>query len=278
MHKVTTIRFADMPGVAVDRYDCAPGKPEGVDRHAHAEFQICWAVGVACSYNYRGVRHGVPRGAICVVHPEEIHTTSDAEEREPGATYHMLYLGPAVIQAVAVELAGGAPGVPFVGDPVLTDDASAVAIRSLILALERNADRLVRDVLCLAACAQLVRRHGWTCATPSGRVSARPEVLRARDFLHAHTERPVSLAELASVVGLSPYHLCRVFKQELHLAPHAYHLRVRVAAARALLVTGSTPSEAATATGFYDQSQLGRHFRRFTGTTPSRYGSPARIA
>jgi len=41
--------------------------------------------------------------------------------------------------------------------------------------------------------------------------------------------------------------------------------------AKELLAAGVRPSEIAPRVGFYDQSQLNRHFRRIVGTTPGAY-------
>ncbi|CAM5537911.1 AraC family transcriptional regulator OS=Streptomyces fumanus OX=67302 GN=GCM10018772_29740 PE=4 SV=1 [Streptomyces fumanus] len=45
----------------------------------------------------------------------------------------------------------------------------------------------------------------------------------------------------------------------------------RVERARQLLLAGRAPADVATATGFYDQAHLTRHFKRLVGVTPGRY-------
>jgi AraC-like DNA-binding protein len=50
----------------------------------------------------------------------------------------------------------------------------------------------------------------------------------------------------------------------------------RVERARRLLLDGRSPAEVATATGFYDQSHLTRHFRRLVGVPPGRFRDSAR--
>jgi AraC family transcriptional regulator len=39
-------------------------------------------------------------------------------------------------------------------------------------------------------------------------------------YIHAYLDQDLSLAELASLVQLSPYHFARLFKQSTGLAPH----------------------------------------------------------
>jgi len=45
----------------------------------------------------------------------------------------------------------------------------------------------------------------------------------------------------------------------------------RVDRARRLLLDGAPAAEVAAAAGFTDQAHLTRHFKRYLGTTPSRY-------
>jgi AraC-like DNA-binding protein len=68
----------------------------------------------------------------------------------------------------------------------------------------------------------------------------------------------------------------RAFRSRYGLPPHAYLVQIRLQAARRLLLSGSSVIESALATGFYDQSRLGRFFRRAYGISPARYAIAAR--
>jgi transcriptional regulator GlxA family with amidase domain len=92
-------------------------------------------------------------------------------------------------------------------------------------------------------------------------------------FIREHYAEDVSLADIAKAADMSPFHLARVFKKSMGMAPHHYLVEVRVHSARALLSTGGDrPSlaEVATAVGFSDQSHLTRQFKRILGTTPKK--------
>ena len=93
----------------------------------------------------------------------------------------------------------------------------------------------------------------------------------ARQYLDAHIGDNVSLMSLAVVVGLSPFHLCRVFKDAVGLTPHAYQDQLRVRRAKQLLTEQVPIAQAAVEVGFYDQAHLTRHFKRVVGITPGRY-------
>jgi AraC family transcriptional regulator len=96
----------------------------------------------------------------------------------------------------------------------------------------------------------------------------------ALEFIHANYARELALTDIAAAAHLSPFHLARLFKQCLGVAPHQYVIQVRVNSARWLLSAGSgerSLAEVASAVGFADQSHLTRHFKRVTGVTPRQF-------
>ena len=94
-------------------------------------------------------------------------------------------------------------------------------------------------------------------------------VLRARRFAAAHLDEALPLAELGAKVGMSPWHLHRLYRRSWGLTPAQHRLEARLRAARALLLSGHPVAEAAAATGFADQSHFCRAFRRLMGVPPA---------
>lgn len=101
-------------------------------------------------------------------------------------------------------------------------------------------------------------------------------VRRAAEYLREHLADAVTLDDLAYHAGLDKFHLCRAFRAQIGMPPHAYLTYLRVARAKQLLEQGVRASEVAPRVGLYDQSQLNRHFRRIVGTTPARHAIEAR--
>lgn len=97
-----------------------------------------------------------------------------------------------------------------------------------------------------------------------------------RDLLDAHLTDGISLEEASRVLNAHPAYLVRVFSRHFGLGPHQYLTGRRVDAARRLLLAGMPAAEVATTAGFYDQSHLTRHFKRFLATTPGRFAASAR--
>jgi AraC family transcriptional regulator len=92
------------------------------------------------------------------------------------------------------------------------------------------------------------------------------------EFIEENLAENVSLAKLAQLIHLSPYHFCRAFKQSFGVPPHRYHTHLRIERAKALL---ANPSESVTAigmaVGFSETSSFTAAFRRTSGMTPSDY-------
>ncbi|MBD2074232.1 helix-turn-helix transcriptional regulator [Phormidium sp. FACHB-592] len=89
------------------------------------------------------------------------------------------------------------------------------------------------------------------------------------DYIHTYLNRDLSLAELASVINISPTYFASLFKQAMGISPHQYVIQQRVEQAKVMLKrTDLTIADIALQVGFSNQSHLTRHFKRFTGMTP----------
>jgi AraC-like DNA-binding protein len=94
----------------------------------------------------------------------------------------------------------------------------------------------------------------------------------AADFIREDITRDYSLAEVAAVAGMSPYHFIRIFKTQLGKAPHEYLTGLRIARACELLRSSTANiTEVCFACGFASPSHFAAVFRQQVGVSPSRY-------
>ena len=127
---------------------------------------------------------------------------------------------------------------------------------------------LARDLLGLHS---QTRREA--ASVPSERVSTRIEIYkrlcRAREFMHAHRDAPVTLADAARAACLSPYHFHRLFRKTFRETPHQYLVRERLERARYLLAHAEMPvTEVCLACGFESLGSFSTLFRRRFGMPP----------
>lgn len=102
------------------------------------------------------------------------------------------------------------------------------------------------------------------------RVAEPPQVARARQFIHEHCEDDLSLGEVARHAAISPFYLCKKFKEVTGLNFTDYVSRVRVEKAKQLLSDpNQRVSEIAYQTGFQSLSHFNRCFKRITGQSPT---------
>ena len=95
---------------------------------------------------------------------------------------------------------------------------------------------------------------------------------RVEAHVTKHLDRPLALADLAEVAGLSPYHFAHCFKQTAGMPPYRYVVLQRVEEARRLLRhTDWRISDVAAAVGYESQGHFATLFKRETGVSPGTY-------
>lgn len=99
----------------------------------------------------------------------------------------------------------------------------------------------------------------------------RPEVRKAVRMLQDRFAECVPLEELAAAVGLSKFHLIRLFRKQVGFSPHAFQLQLRISRARQMLADGTTLADVADACGFADQAHFSRCFKNAVGYTPGTF-------
>jgi AraC family transcriptional regulator len=92
------------------------------------------------------------------------------------------------------------------------------------------------------------------------------------DYIEENLHQDISLAELAAIAQLSPYHFCRAFKEAVGEPPHRYQMSRRIEQAKTLLAKRSlSVSDVATTVGYGSLSRFSALFRQTTGHSPRDY-------
>jgi AraC family transcriptional regulator len=92
------------------------------------------------------------------------------------------------------------------------------------------------------------------------------------DYIEANLHQDISLAELAAIARLSPYHFCRAFKEIIGEPPHRYQMSRRIERAKTLLTKPVlSVSDVAATVGYGSLSRFSALFRQVTGYSPRDY-------
>ena len=102
----------------------------------------------------------------------------------------------------------------------------------------------------------------------------RDAVEHVRRLLAHRLGDPLRLEDIAREVGLSPFHLCRLFRAATGSTLHAYRNQMRLVSALELLADGGGITEVALDLGYSSHSHFTEAFRRLFGITPSRLRRP----
>jgi len=95
---------------------------------------------------------------------------------------------------------------------------------------------------------------------------------RARDYMDRHFDEPLDLDQLASVAGVSKYHLVRSFEATYDETPMRYLTRRRIERAQDLLRHANlTVTEICMLVGFSSMGSFSARFKEVVGETPTAY-------
>ena len=233
--------------------------------HVHEETMIVvTGSGMGQPY-FRGEVHRIVPGDVVVLRPGEAHEGGPAANST--WSYRSFYVTSGIMARVAEELGG----MPQFAGGVIHDPAVASALRRAHHALEAPASELARESMLLDALVNMINRHADGNASPRRKNGEHRAVTVVKAYLESLPGENVSLDTLAQAASISPYRLCRVFRRDTGLSPHAYQIQVRARFAKSLLRTGLPIAQVAVEAGFFDQAHLTRHFKRIYGVTPGQY-------
>ena len=96
-------------------------------------------------------------------------------------------------------------------------------------------------------------------------------LLRAKDLIHARYGEPLTIEDLARAAALSPFHFLRLFRAAFGETPHRYLTRVRIEAAKRLLLKDAPVTEVCFDVGFQSLGSFSALFSRAVGAAPTAF-------
>lgn len=236
--------------------------------HVHASWTLLIVDDGAVSYDLDRHAHLVA-DAVTLLPPHVPHNGRSATAE--GFRKRVVYLDSAQLPEALIGRA--------VDQPVFVDAVLRRRIHQIHGALAQPGEEFEAESRLALVAERLAEHLRRRVGEEKGAPVADPPLARAlRDLLAERFRAGLTLSEAAAVLHAHPAHLVRTFSREYGMSPHQYLTSLRVDHSRKLLLAGLPPAEVATASGFYDQPHLTRHFTRILGAPPGRFARSARSA
>jgi AraC-like DNA-binding protein len=143
------------------------------------------------------------------------------------------------------------------------DDEGVLAMAAGLLGeMDAGAD----DAVLVAGAKRIVERLAGEVPAVA---AVDPRIATAVDWMRARLASPMSLAEVAAIVHLSPGRFRHLFVAQTGISFRAYLLWARVGSAMVTAMGGGSWTSAAQDSGFADSAHLSRTCRRMFGIAPS---------
>jgi AraC family transcriptional regulator len=239
----------------------ADRSPDEVLEHTHIDAHFVLITGG----NYASIATGRPAtGCPIFIYNPPGTTHRDHFERGRGS-YFAISLEP----AKAAAMSGG---ISLPNEPLHLIKTAQLAIAMRIVKCCSSAVRgLALDALSHELVGSMDRRH------PTERIA--PNWLhQAMELLHDRYLDELTIADIATSVGVHPIHLARSFRHHFGCSPAEFtRFRRLERAAQMLTRSGNPLSEIALVCGYADQSHFNKEFARNMGVTPRKYRLAAGI-
>jgi AraC-like DNA-binding protein len=241
-----------------------------VPPHTHSGFEFLYVARGSATWHVAGNRFEHAMGQIFIAYPGEIHSTG------PNPEMFEFWIG-LDLERLGFEGRQLARRILSERKRLLTDCTEVELVLRLIIqqviALRSRRAGVVRTLLqsLVALLAQKLSEP------PNASLASRKSVLpysysvqKTVDFMKQNLDRRLALRDLTSVATLrSVSHFCSQFRREVGLPPAAFHLQLRLDAAREALRQPSVDiTRAAFEFGFSSSQHFSTLFRRAFKLTP----------
>lgn len=256
-------------------YSCLE-KPNYYEEHTHEEIQITLLQAntracVSSSFPRKRYTKLIDAGQSYLVSPSRPHTL----DWQQTGKMTLFYLHPNFFVNAIGEYVG--ENLEFDKRFSLVNDALIREIGAILCHFSSSSadiDKLYAESLANLLAVHLLKNYLNCKVKVSDNLNKlAPKKLNAVfEYIEANLSQKITLSDLASVVGVGKFYLCRLFKSSTNLTPYNYVLQQRVKRAKKLLKNSDLSiCDIALECGFSNQSHLAKHFRNTVGTTPRGY-------
>ena len=231
---------------------------------------LTYHVGGAAARRTDGLSGAIARkGAISLQQPYSSATVSS----DGVVDYAHLYFKQSLLCEVADELERSESAEPedffAAADASLAGDIEAYLLRAADRKDPATPIEMDSRAYLIALGVLRIAQHRATLLVASTETDMRADFRRVLRQIEDRLGESLRLSDLSDILGMSPFHFARIFKDQVGEPPAQYLQRRRTERAIELLRETRLPlSEIAFRTGFSSQSHMNRRVKAVTGLTP----------
>ena len=204
-------------------------------------------------------------------------TSCTGERHVPAGTaarhFRLVMSAPAVERYLGDESANKLVGRN--GVTLLSEQPIAPWCRTLILPLLslESMSPVDRHIAALTLAAEVLRplSTGAVSVTPDVNCADIEKLNRARDLMHMHADRRLTIPYLSMSVGLNEHAFKHGFRSHFGITPARYLLQLRMRKAWVLLASGTRVAQVAYAVGYEYPANFSAAFTRYFGRNPKSF-------
>lgn len=229
----------------------------------------------------RSLAYGATQCLVLGAEVACLGTVVGASAAAPYLAIHLDLPPDVLVKSVLALAEGGGGGAPPAEPARVREHFTAPvgpevveAFARLLLAADDPVDRRTLAPLAVEEIVLRLLRSEAAAAirSASAVTKAGARIQTAIAFMRRHLGRPLSVAEIASHVHMSPSHFAHSFREVAGVTPMRCIRDLRLEEARSLMLgTGLRPGDAAAQVGFESAAHFNRAFRRRFETTPAEY-------
>ena len=155
----------------------------------------------------------------------------------------------------------------------LVSARAILRLRQLVASVEEDGSLEVEETALLLlgkVAGGMVASASGSCVRADTRRAHEKAVERVMEVVQTRLHEKLRLSEIAREAAYSPYHLCRVFKEQTGMTIHGYVNRQRLMEALDSRIPEKSWGQLAAELGFASHSHLSSTFKRHFGRPPSR--------
>lgn len=268
--------------LAVYPVDYPQGQREILPCHWHEEFEIIYIDRGAGRFRIGKNTWDAQKGDVLFVQSRELHSAESLGTQ--GCAYHAVVFRGTFLASATMD----ACQIDYI-NPILNKLQQFPLAVTALHPVGVRVGSLIRDVVDLFATKrpgyELEIKGSLLCVlgalafadalsprtVSEGGIDRQDDIKKVLKYIEENFVNEIHINELASLVHLSRFHFCRLFKLYTGTSAVEFLNRYRVRHAATLLQQADTVMEAAMHSGYDNMSYFTLTFKRYMGVTPSEY-------